>query len=159
MVGEGAGIFLLKRTEDAVAHGDRIYGVIRGIGLSNDVGGSLLAPLSEGQLRAMRAAYAQAGWNPRRCRPDRVPRHRHPGRRCRRSSPACRQLWGDAGRTAQRCVIGSVKSNIGHLLTAAGAAALTKVLLRHARGNASAHRQFHHPASPGSIWRRAPSAS
>src|SRR6185369_13165093 len=37
VVGEGAGIFLLKRTEDALAHGDRIYGVIRGIGLSNDV--------------------------------------------------------------------------------------------------------------------------
>jgi acyl transferase domain-containing protein len=38
--------------------------VIRGIGLSNDVAGSLLSPESEGQLRAMRAAYAQAGWRP-----------------------------------------------------------------------------------------------
>jgi len=65
VVGEGAGIFLLKRTEDAVAHGDRIYGIIRGIGLANDVGGSLLAPMSEGQLRAMNAAYARAGWSPR----------------------------------------------------------------------------------------------
>ena len=64
VVGEGAGIFLLKRTEDAIAHGDRIYGIIRGTGLSNDVGGSLLAPMSEGQLRAMHAAYLQAGWQP-----------------------------------------------------------------------------------------------
>ena len=47
VVGEGAGIFLLKRTENAMAHGDRIYGIIRGIGLANDVVGSLLAPLSE----------------------------------------------------------------------------------------------------------------
>ena len=64
VVGEGAGLFLLKRTEDAVAHGDRIYGVIRAVGVSNDIGGSLLAPMSEGQLRAMRSAYVRAGWNP-----------------------------------------------------------------------------------------------
>ena len=64
VVGEGAGLFLLKRVEDAVTHGDRIYGVIRGVGLANDVGGSLLAPMSEGQLRAMRTAYERAGWSP-----------------------------------------------------------------------------------------------
>ncbi len=44
--------------------GDRILAVIAGIGLSNDVGGNLLAPNSEGQLRAMRAAYREAGWMP-----------------------------------------------------------------------------------------------
>ena len=44
--------------------GDQIYGIIAGIGLSNDVHGDLLAPDSEGQLRAMRAAYEQAGWSP-----------------------------------------------------------------------------------------------
>ncbi len=64
LTGEGAGLFLLKRVEDAVAQGDRIYGVIRTVGLSNDIDGSLLAPSSEGQLRAMRAAYQQAGWQP-----------------------------------------------------------------------------------------------
>ena len=41
-----------------------IYGIIAGIGLSNDVHGDLMAPDSEGQLRAMRAAYEQAGWSP-----------------------------------------------------------------------------------------------
>ena len=64
MVGEGAVVFVLKRLEDAVVHGDRILCVIRGIGLSNDIGGGLLAPAQEGQLRAMRAAYRQAGWRP-----------------------------------------------------------------------------------------------
>ncbi|GAB7026335.1 beta-ketoacyl synthase N-terminal-like domain-containing protein [Geotalea toluenoxydans] len=127
VVGEGAGIFLLKRTEDAVAHGDRIYGIIKGVGLSNDVGGSLLAPLSEGQLRAMGAAYAQSGWKPQDV--DLI--------ECHATGTAVgdatefaslKQLWGDAP-VAESCVIGSVKSNIGHLLTAAGAAALTKVLL------------------------------
>ena len=127
VVGEGAGLFLLKRTEDAVAHGDRIYGIIRGIGLANDVGGSLLAPLSEGQLRAMRAAYDQAGWAPRdveliECHATGTP----VGDAVEVAS--LRELWGDAT-GGERCVIGSVKSNIGHLLTAAGAAALTKVLL------------------------------
>jgi acyl transferase domain-containing protein len=64
VVGEGAAIFVLKRLDDAVAAGDRILGVVRAVGLSNDVGGSLLAPEAEGQLRAMRAAYQAAGWSP-----------------------------------------------------------------------------------------------
>lgn len=128
VVGEGAGLFLLKRTADAVAHGDRIYGVIRGVGLTNDVGGSLLAPMSEGQLRAMRAAYDRAGWEPGdvdliECHATGTP----VGDAVEVAS--LRQLWGDAGEGGARCVIGSVKSNIGHLLTAAGGAALTKVLL------------------------------
>jgi len=128
VVGEGAGIFLLKRTEDALAHGDRIYGIVRGIGLANDVGGSLLAPLSEGQLRAMRAAYARSGWNPQdvdliECHATGTP----VGDATEVAS--LRGLWGDSRPEGVDCVIGSVKSNIGHLLTAAGAAALTKVLL------------------------------
>src|SRR5437763_1256499 len=53
VVGEGAGIFVLKRLDDAVRDGDKIHGVIAGIGLSNDVGGGRLAPNSEGQVRAV----------------------------------------------------------------------------------------------------------
>ncbi|MCZ6602107.1 MAG: beta-ketoacyl synthase N-terminal-like domain-containing protein, partial [Planctomycetota bacterium] len=124
VVGEGAGMFLLKRLEDAVSAGDRIYGVIRGIGLSNDVDGSLLAPSSEGQLRAMRAAYQVAGWSPEDV--DLIECHAA-------GTPvgdavefeSLRRLWkGDGPYT-----LGSVKSNVGHLLTAAGAAGLMKVLL------------------------------
>jgi PfaB family protein len=127
VVGEGAGIFVLKRTGDAIAHGDRIYGIIKGIGLSNDVGGSLLAPQSDGQLRAMRDAYAKAGWKPQdvdiiECHATGTP----VGDATEVAS--LKELWGEE--TAEKaCVIGSVKSNIGHLLTAAGSAALTKVLL------------------------------
>ncbi|MBV5338400.1 MAG: acyltransferase domain-containing protein [Deltaproteobacteria bacterium] len=128
VVGEGAGLFLLKRTADAVAHGDRIYGIIKGIGLASDIGGSLLAPMSEGQLRAMRAAYAQAGWNPDdvdliECHATGTP----VGDAVEVAS--LKQLWGGTETGGSSCVIGSVKSNIGHLLTAAGGAALTKVLL------------------------------
>jgi len=128
LTGEGAGIFLLKRTADAIADGDHIYGIIKAVGLSNDVGGSLLAPMSEGQLRAMRAAYQRAGWQPQdvdliECHATGTP----VGDAVEVAS--LKQLWQDSAITTERCVIGSVKSNIGHLLTGAGAAALTKVLL------------------------------
>ena len=65
VVGEGAGMLVLKRLDDAVKDGDPIHGVITGIGLSNDVEGKLLAPSTEGQLRAMRPAW-QARYRGRR---------------------------------------------------------------------------------------------
>ena len=128
VVGEGCGIFLLKRTEDAERDGDHIYAVIRGIGLSNDLGGSLLAPAAEGQLRAMRAAYQQAGWSPAdvdliECHATGTP----VGDAVEFAS--LQELWGTSGWRRGQCVIGSVKANIGHLLTAAGSAALLKTLL------------------------------
>ncbi len=147
VVGEGAGIFLLKRTEDALAHDDRIYGIIRGIGLSNDVGGSLLAPLSEGQLRAMRAAYARAGWEPQDV--DLVECHATGTQVGDATEVASlRELWGDVRPSGRSCIIGSIKSNIGHLLTAAGAAALTKVLLAMGEGQLPPTANFSAP-QPG----------
>ena len=128
VVGEGAGMFVLKRLGDALRQGDTIHGVIAGIGLSNDVQGGLLAPSSEGQLRAMRAAYDHAGWDPRdvdliECHATGTP----VGDAVEFAS--LRALWGSEGWSAGRCVIGSVKSNIGHTLTAAGSAGLLKILL------------------------------
>lgn len=124
VVGEGAGVVVLKRLEDAERDGDRIIAVIRGIGVSNDVGGSLLSPDSEGQLRAMRSAYAQAGWSPAdvqlvECHGTGTPR----GDGVELKSLSA--MWEGA---SSRAVIGSVKSNVGHLLTAAGMAGLTKVV-------------------------------
>jgi len=128
VVGEGAGIFALKRLDDAIRDQDHIYAVIRGIGLSNDRQGALLAPDCEGQLRAMRAAYEQSGWSPHDL--DLVECHAT-------GTPvgdvveftSLKTLWGTSGWQPGQCVIGSVKSNIGHLLTGAGAAGLIKVLL------------------------------
>jgi acyl transferase domain-containing protein/3-hydroxymyristoyl/3-hydroxydecanoyl-(acyl carrier protein) dehydratase len=127
VVGEGAGIFLLKRLDDAVRHGDRILGVIAGIGLSNDVDGNLLAPSTEGQLRAMRAAYREAGWEPAdvdliECHATGTP----VGDSVEFQS--LKSLWGPDGWRPGQCAIGSVKSTVGHLLTAAGAAGVVKVL-------------------------------
>lgn len=128
VVGEGAGMFLLKRLNDAIRQGDHIYGVITGIGLSNDRHGRLLAPSSEGQLRAMRAAYQLAGWTPQdvdliECHATGTP----VGDAVEFES--LRSLWGKEHARPGPCVIGSVKSNVGHTLTAAGSAGLLKVLL------------------------------
>ncbi len=128
MVGEGAGIFLLKRLQDAVQSGDQILGVIRGIGLSNDIGGGLLAPNSEGQVRAMQSAYTLSGLNP--CDMDMIECHAA-------GTPvgdaiefaSMQELWKNQAYNLNQCVIGSVKSNVGHVLTAAGSAGLAKVLL------------------------------
>ena len=127
VVGEGAGVFVLKRLDDAVRDGDQIHAVIAGVGLSNDVGGGLLAPNSEGQLRAMTAAYRDAGWEPRdvdliECHATGTP----VGDAVEFAS--LKSLWGGTGWRAGQCVLGSVKATVGHLLTAAGAAGLTKVL-------------------------------
>lgn len=127
VVGEGAGIFVLKRLEDAIAAGDKVYGIIRGIGLANDVGGSLLAPYSEGQLRAMHAAYKQAGWHASdvqlfECHGTGTPT----GDAVELKS--IKELIGNMYPNNYECVVGSVKSNVGHLLTAAGAAGLMKLL-------------------------------
>ena len=127
VVGEGAGVFVLKRLSDAVAAGDHIYGVIAGIGLSNDRGANLLAPHSEGQLRAMRSAYEQAGWQPSdvdliECHATGTP----VGDAVEIAS--LHELWQHESAKPHQCVIGGVKSNVGHLLTGAGAAGLMKVL-------------------------------
>ncbi|MFI5350249.1 MAG: beta-ketoacyl synthase N-terminal-like domain-containing protein [Elusimicrobiota bacterium] len=128
VVGEGAGMFVLKRLSDAQCDGDRIRGVLVGGGLSNDVGGSLLAPNTVGQLRAMRAAYKESSLSPSQidfveCHATGTPT----------GDPvevaSLKALWGERGWTPGQCAIGSVKSNVGHLLTAAGSAGLMKVLL------------------------------
>ncbi|MFL5327830.1 MAG: beta-ketoacyl synthase N-terminal-like domain-containing protein [Gemmataceae bacterium] len=126
MVGEGGGIFVLKRLADAERGGDTIHGVICGIGLSNDRAGNLLAPASEGQLRAMRAAYTEAGWSPEDVQ---LIECHATGTRVGDATEfrSLKELWGTACHVGQ-CVIGSVKSTVGHLLTGAGAAGLVKVL-------------------------------
>ncbi|MBF0544978.1 MAG: hypothetical protein HQM08_11115 [Candidatus Riflebacteria bacterium] len=127
VVGEGAGMFVLKRLDDAITDRDKIFGVIRGIGLSNDIGGSLLAPDTEGQLRAMKSAYQAANWTPDmvnlvECHGTGTPT----GDAVEFES--LRQMWKGLKIPLKSCAIGSVKSNIGHLLTGASAAGLMKLI-------------------------------
>jgi PfaB family protein len=128
VVGEGTGILVLKRLDDALRDRDTIFAVIKGIGLSNDMRGNLLAPDSEGQVRAMRSAYAAAGWSPKDV--DLIECHGA-------GTPvgdvvelqSLTNLWGESGWSTGQCPIGSIKSMIGHLLTGAGAAGMIKTLL------------------------------
>ncbi len=119
---EGCVVFTLRRLADAVENGEPILGVIRGIGLSNDGRGkSLLAPSSEGQVRAMRSALGEAAWEPAavqlfECHATGT----QTGDRVELESLRAVYPGGP---------IGSLKSNFGHLITAAGAAGLLKVLI------------------------------
>jgi 3-oxoacyl-(acyl-carrier-protein) synthase/3-hydroxymyristoyl/3-hydroxydecanoyl-(acyl carrier protein) dehydratase/1-acyl-sn-glycerol-3-phosphate acyltransferase len=121
---EGAALVALKRLPDAERDGDRILGVLRGVGLSNDGRGrSLLAPAQEGQARAMRAAYQQADLTPDQislieCHATGTP----VGDATELASLA--DVFGEGPPVA----VGSLKSNLGHLITSAGVAGLIKVL-------------------------------
>ncbi|MEU6592247.1 aminotransferase class I/II-fold pyridoxal phosphate-dependent enzyme [Streptomyces sp. NPDC046881] len=65
VLGEGAGAVVVRPLRDALAAGDRVYAVVKGIGSANDgVTPGPLSPSPEGQLRAMRRAYADAGLPP-----------------------------------------------------------------------------------------------
>ncbi len=145
IVGEGAGVVLLKRLPDALRDGDRIYALIRGVGLSNDLEGKLLSPSSEGQLRALKMAYAQAGWTPQMV--DLIECHAT-------GTPvgdaiefeSLMRLWEGGGWKQSQCVLSAVKSNIGHLLTAAGSAGLIKTLLAIQHGKLPPVANFEHPS-------------
>lgn len=121
---EGAAFVVLRRLEDAVAAGETILGVIRGVGLSNDgKDRGLLAPSQVGQERAIRAAWQMAGLNP----------HDVGMIECHATGTSV----GDGTEVKSMATVfngatdlplGSLKSNMGHLITAAGAAGLLKVL-------------------------------
>ena len=122
---EGAGFLALKRLEDAERDGDRIHGVIRGIGLSNDGRGKgFLVPSEEGQVRALRAAYESAQLDPAsvsllECHAT--------GTRLGDATEV-RALAQVFANRSEPLPLGSLKSNVGHLITAAGVGAAIKVL-------------------------------
>lgn len=122
--GEGAGFVALMRLSDARAARLPVLGVIRGVGLSNDGrGAGLISPAEEGQVRAMRLAYGAAGVAPGtvslvECHATGTP----VGDAVEARGMA--RVFG----TGDDVPIGSVKSNVGHLLASAGMAGLLKVL-------------------------------
>lgn len=133
VVGEGAGILVLKRLEDAIACQDTIHAVITGTGASNDLEGNLVGPASEGQIRAMQAAYNQAGITPAdiqymECHGSGTP----VGDQVEATS--IKHLLDLYDCPDKLLSIGSIKSMIGHLLTAAGAAGFIKTVLAMGKG-------------------------
>ncbi|UTR80095.1 non-ribosomal peptide synthetase [Streptomyces cavourensis] len=128
--GEGVGVVVLKRAGEAIAAGDHIYCLIRGVAVNNDGGekAGFYAPGVRGQAEVIRKALDKAGTDPSTI--SYVEAH---GTGTRLGDPievaALTEAYRHYMDRSQYCAIGSVKSNIGHLDAAAGIAGLIKVAL------------------------------
>ncbi|MDJ0989732.1 MAG: beta-ketoacyl synthase N-terminal-like domain-containing protein, partial [Desulfobacterales bacterium] len=128
VLGEGVGILILKRLEDAQNDGDRVLAVIRGIGSSSDgKSQSIYAPRAEGQLKALHRAYAAAGVDPRSV--DLIEAHGTGTRVGDKIEVQALKMLFDEDGAYKHCALGSVKSMIGHTKAAAGSAGLIKTIL------------------------------
>jgi 3-oxoacyl-(acyl-carrier-protein) synthase/malonyl CoA-acyl carrier protein transacylase/NAD(P)H-dependent flavin oxidoreductase YrpB (nitropropane dioxygenase family)/phosphopantetheinyl transferase len=126
VIGEGCGVFLLKRYQDALRDGDSIYGLILGVGSSSDgAGQGITAPRFETQVLAMQRAYQDAGVDPKRLH----------FLECHGTGTvlgdateirSVEEFWRGGER---RLPIGSVKAQVGHLKAGSGAAGLLRGLL------------------------------
>lgn len=127
--GEGVGVLLLQRLEDAVTEGNHIYGVIRGSAV-NHCGASqtIAAPSMKAQMEVVGAALQQAGIDAATV--NYIEAH---GTGTALGDPieveALTRVFRQYTDENQFCTIGSVKTNIGHLASAAGMAGLIRVLL------------------------------
>ena len=127
--GEGCGIVVLKRLGDAQRDGDTVLALIRASAVNQDGrSNGLTAPNPLAQQALIRQALAQAGLSANTI--DYVETH---GTGTRLGDPiemsALQTVLGDGRQTTERCWVGSVKTNIGHLEAAAGIAGLIKAVL------------------------------
>lgn len=127
--GEGCGVVVLKRLSDAERDGDRIYGVIRGSAVNQDgASGGLTVPKGPSQQRVIEAALAEAQIDPA----DVAYIEAH-GTGTSLGDPieiqALQTVLGGAHSANNPVLVGSVKTNIGHLEAAAGIASVIKVAL------------------------------
>jgi myxalamid-type polyketide synthase MxaE and MxaD len=151
--GEGGGVVVLKRLSGAIADGDPVHAVILGSAIRQDGRtNGLMAPSQEGQEALLREACRAAGVSP--------------GELQYVEAHGTGTLLGDAmeagalgavmgaGRTDVPCLIGSVKTNFGHLEAAAGIAGLIKVILslQHRQIPASLHYHEPNPHIPFPAW-------
>ncbi|MDY6793053.1 MAG: SDR family NAD(P)-dependent oxidoreductase [Thermodesulfobacteriota bacterium] len=129
VLGEGVGLVVLKRLEEAKKDGDKIYAVIKAMGTSSDGRSqSIYAPKPEGQAKSLRMAYENSDIDPATVRlieahgtgtivGDMV------------EFKALNQVFSESCDSSHKCALGSVKSMIGHTKAAAGAAGLIKSAL------------------------------
>jgi acyl transferase domain-containing protein/acyl carrier protein len=153
--GEGCGIVVLKRLADAVADGDRIYAVIRGSAVNHDGrSNGLTAPNGSAQKTLIREALEAAG-----VAPDDIQYVEAHGTGTSLGDPIEAIALGEvlgAERT-EPLLVGSVKSNFGHLESAAGVAALMKTALAVHHGSIPPSLHFRDP-NPHIPWDRLPIA-
>ncbi len=129
MIGEGIGMVALKRLDDAERDGDRIYAVIKGVGASSDGKfKSIYAPRPEGQAKALRRAYDDAGFPP----------HTLGLMEAHGTGTAAGDVAEFSGLNAvmsqdnpelQHIALGSIKSQVGHTKSTAGTAGVIKAAL------------------------------
>jgi malonyl CoA-acyl carrier protein transacylase len=147
VMGEGCGTLVLKRLEDAERAGDRIYAVLRSVGGSSDGRGKgITAPNPAGQQRAVERAYRAAGIDPHTV--DLLEAHGTSTRVGDAAETAVlHEVWGDR-RRRRPIALGSVKSQLGHLKSAAGAVGLLKaaLALHHRLLPPTIHFEVHNPA-------------
>jgi polyketide synthase 13 len=126
---EGGAMLVLKRVDDARRDGDQILAVIAGSAVNHDGrSNGLIAPNPDAQADVLRRAYKDAGINPRTV--DYVEAH---GTGTVLGDPIEAQALGRVvgrGRPADKpLLLGAIKTNVGHMESAAGAASLTKMVL------------------------------
>src|SRR5919205_870291 len=123
--GEGCGLVVLMRHEDALLSRRRIYAVIRGWGVSSDGSGGITRPEVEGQLIALRRAYARAGYGAETV----AYFEGHGTGTAVGDATELQALSSACGTKASPAVISSVKAIIGHTKAAAGVAGLIKATM------------------------------
>ncbi|MGE2725263.1 SDR family NAD(P)-dependent oxidoreductase [Mycolicibacterium pulveris] len=153
--GEGCGVVVLKRLEDAIRDGDPIRAVIRGSAINQDgASGGLTVPNGVAQKRVIADALERAGLDPAAV--GYLEAH---GTGTSLGDPIEAQAAGEVlgvGRNADHpLLIGSAKTNIGHLEAAAGIAGVIKVILALEHKTLPKHLNFENP-SPHIPWDRLP---
>ena len=153
--GEGCGVVILKRLQEAETDGDRIWAVIRGAAVNHGgTGVGLTVPNTPGLEQVMEAALADAGVTPSEV--DYVEAH---GTGTAVGDPieinAVANVYGQERETDAPLLIGSVKTNIGHLESASGIAGLIKAALTVNQGVIPKHLHFRDP-NPSLDWERLP---
>ncbi|HEU5133666.1 MAG TPA: SDR family NAD(P)-dependent oxidoreductase [Steroidobacteraceae bacterium] len=128
-IGEGVGVLVLKRLADAERDQDHILGVLEGWGVNQDgKTNGITAPNEDSQARLLQSVYEKFGLDPGGI--QLIEAH---GTGTRLGDPieiaGLKAAFRSVGGKGQRCALGSVKSNIGHCLTAAGVAGVIKLML------------------------------
>lgn len=127
--GEGCGIVVLQRYEDAIAQGKSVYAVVNGIGISSDGKGGITAPSVSGQSLAVSRAYSMAEYNFSDV--ELIEGHgtgTPTGDKVELTTFVESKELNNP-EESHRCGVGSIKSNIGHTKAAAGVAGFIKTLM------------------------------
>src|ERR1051325_5610524 len=153
--GEGCGVVVLKRLSDAIADGDNIVALIRGSAVNHDGRSSgLTVPNGPSQQVLIREALSRAGLEPKQV--SYIEAH---GTGTSLGDPievrALAGVFGQERSAASPLLLGSVKTNIGHLEAAAGVAGLIKTVLMLQHGEIAPHLNFKEP-SPHIAWQELP---